>query len=93
MNDKIEAELVEFKEEIERNFWKSEINRTYRFVRLPDNEAVANSKNVSSANKIKKSRKDGKNARGSMQMSLSSQEDGKGSKMNQAGDSNKKRKM
>lgn len=35
MNDKIEAELVEFKDEIEKNFWKSEINRSYVFKRLP----------------------------------------------------------
>jgi hypothetical protein len=35
INHKIEAELVEFKEEIERNFGNSEMNRTYVFKRVP----------------------------------------------------------
>jgi len=33
INPKIEGELVEFKEEIEKNFWQSEINQTYVFQR------------------------------------------------------------
>ena len=70
MNDKIEAELVEFKDEIEKNFWKSEINRTYEFTRLPHHEAVANSKNVAKYNKIKQ--KNGNNIHGSGQISISS---------------------
>jgi hypothetical protein len=52
MNEKIEAELVEFKEEIEKNFWKSEINRSYVFRRLPTDEAAANSRHIASINRI-----------------------------------------
>lgn len=52
MNDKIEAELVEFKDEIEKNFSKSDINRTYVFKRLPPDEAAMNSRLVTSINRI-----------------------------------------
>lgn len=55
INHKIEAELVEFKEEIERNFANSE-TRTYVFKRVPHEQSIANSKKVSEINKIKESR-------------------------------------
>lgn len=52
VNEKIEAELVEFKEEIERNFWKSDINRTYVFKRLPPDETNSHARLVGSINRI-----------------------------------------
>lgn len=73
MNEKIEAELVEFKEEIEKNFSRSEINKTYVFKRLPPEEAAANSKMVAKTNRITKNLTAAKEKpRASTQLSLSS---------------------
>ena len=44
INPKIENELVEFKEEIEKNYWKSHINQTYVFKRVSPAEAAESAK-------------------------------------------------
>ena len=43
INPKIEAELVEFKEEIEEKFAASEMNNTYKFQRMADAKSMRNS--------------------------------------------------
>ena len=47
INDKIEQELVEFKQEIEEKFAESEMNKTYRFPKV-----AVNSSNISQNNLI-----------------------------------------
>ena len=43
INPKIEAELIEFKEEIEEKFATSEMNNTYKFQRMTDSKSLRNS--------------------------------------------------